>query len=841
MYYFAEPITSTEEEKHIAAVQKAMKERGMLDHTIVHGVFVGPARSGKNSIMERLLGRMPSFFSPSTGVAESVVQVKVMRKSVTFAANVEKNNCQWSIMDYDDEVIKLMLINSESQNKIIIPTLQAEDASSIVSEEVLCSSNTGIDKDTICESEEDLEFFDAQQELTDVPETAMHSPPFRKPSVSAIEIVKHSLRNKGRKGIDNLQDHFQRTWSLYLTNTGGQMEFQEVLPLLVSGPLIFFFTFRLDRDLNTTYTIEYDFADGTHAKPYVSTLSTLEGILQTLATISAMGTFIYKGLQKEEVPLTPKVFLIGTHKDRIDARNADAHIAKIDQQLQEAIKSTSHYDELVEFAYDNQMIFTVNNFSKDESDFQDIRSAVERVVVRDKFQMTSPAHWLIFSLALRQLKNPVIPYELCMEIGKDCGIIEEGELKEALHFIHSKMGLIRYFPYEEVKHFVVIHPQHLFDRATNLIVGTFTFEKVGKQQMDAFKQKGIFSLAEFESINSRSESGMKGREFAKLLEKLRITAQFTMNRNVMFFLPCVLAHMDTPKSSTLSKFMSIARYKHRRVPPLIVAFKRGYCPKGLGGALISYLIANEMSAVHSWKLCHEQIFKNQISFRVGPSVTAVLHIYPTHFLVTVLPRAFKSSDSRCPLEVICSEIREAIDTGIRQLLMDINYVNVQHYLTFPCKCKGDHPGTPEFEGDTLINLYCSRIKQVFSLPRGHELWHISALSTLDRKPQSESPQVCRLTETNHAVLLKQLTKHAANWRLIGTSLGFTPGELDNIHTNAFLLSNSPISWLSRMLADWLQWAPCDSRGSTDYATLESLKSALSEARLGATASTLNVS
>ena len=53
----------------------------MLDHTIVHGVFVGPARSGKNSLMERLLGRMPSSVSPSTGVAESVVQVKVIQKS----------------------------------------------------------------------------------------------------------------------------------------------------------------------------------------------------------------------------------------------------------------------------------------------------------------------------------------------------------------------------------------------------------------------------------------------------------------------------------------------------------------------------------------------------------------------------------------------------------------------------------------------------------------------------------------------------------------------------------------------------------------------------------------
>ena len=68
--FVTEFVIDAEEEKHIAAVQKAMEERGMLDHTIVHGVFVGPARSGKNSLMERLLGRMPSsvcllYTSPS--------------------------------------------------------------------------------------------------------------------------------------------------------------------------------------------------------------------------------------------------------------------------------------------------------------------------------------------------------------------------------------------------------------------------------------------------------------------------------------------------------------------------------------------------------------------------------------------------------------------------------------------------------------------------------------------------------------------------------------------------------------------------------------------------------
>ena len=40
-----------------------------------------------------------------------------------------------------------------------------------------------------------------------------------------LDILKGALQSKG---LEALQQHFQKTWSLYLTNTGGQMEFQEV-------------------------------------------------------------------------------------------------------------------------------------------------------------------------------------------------------------------------------------------------------------------------------------------------------------------------------------------------------------------------------------------------------------------------------------------------------------------------------------------------------------------------------------------------------------------------------------------------------------------------------------
>ena len=89
-------------------------------------------------------------------------------------------------------------------------------------------------------------------------------------------------------------------------------------------------------------------------------------------------------------------------------------------------------------------------------------------------------------------------------------------------------------------------------------------------------------------------------------------------------------------------------------------------------------------------------------------------------------------------------------------------------------------------------------------------------------------------------MLKQLQIHSAKWREIGESLGFCPSELDEIQARPLLLSGATISFLSAMLADWLQWAPGDSRESTSFATLKDLKAAVRQAGLGATAYDLGI-
>ena len=712
-------IIDDEVKKHITAVQKAIDDGEMLDDTIVHGVVVGAAHSGKNCLMERLLGRMPSAVSPSNGVAESIVQVKVMQKSIIRAINVKES--VWSVMDYDDEAIKLMVINSESQNEF-------ETSSDI---DLMClnyefsfdeSHSYNDDTPSSDDREEVVQSSGTDSSLYEVLNSCISS--------TVNEIFEEAARNKRYKLFN--KEQFEGAWTLYLTNTGGQMEFQEVLPLLVSGPSIFFFVFRLDRKLNEYYTIKYELSDGKTSYPYTSTLSTIDGMLQTLASISAMDTYIYQGLQKSKKAIGPKVFFIGTHRDMLDSKSADSHIACVDQELKKIIKSTTCYEELVEFASESQLIFAVDNFSESDSNFRKIRLAVQRVVTRSEFQISYPTKWLIFSLAIRKLNDRVISYSHCVEIARRCGIIDE--IDEALKFIHSRMGVIRYFQYEHTKDFVFIDPQFLFDKVTELIVSTYTFENVTPYEMEQFKHRGIFNLDKVSHI--RPSTVFSLLHFGKLLEKLQIIAPVEVANEVKYFLPCVLAHA--------CKSGNHFQIYNTLVPTLLISFECGFIPKGVTAALIKYLIANEMESPVEWTLLTDKMFKDEISFCVGPYDTLILRMFPKQLYITCIPDSQFTHAERlhCSVKYICNVVLNTIDSGIRKILKKLNYIKTDHHITVPCTakaCKDDHPAQLNLVDGSPCTLQCNIINKRSKLPKHMDIWEPAFQFIYKQKQKHQDP------------------------------------------------------------------------------------------------------
>jgi hypothetical protein len=95
-----------------------------------------------------------------------------------------------------------------------------------------------------------------------------------------------------------------------------------------------------------------------------------------------------------------------------------------------------------------------------------------------------------------------------------------------------------------------------------------------------------------------------------------------------------------------------------------------------------------------------------------------------------------------------------------------------------------------------------------------------------------------ISHKDFAAASEKLQKYPHKWRGIGQGLGFNSHELNAIQNQPLLIPTAPTSYLNEMLSSWQQWAPGDYRGSTSYATLESLRTAVNRAGLGLTAQEL---
>ena len=129
----------------IAIMEDSVRRKGTIDHTIVHGVIVGPGRSGKNSLMNRLMGEGPldpDTISSSTGVLETIVKVEV-KKLCTVAAAV--NNVMWKKLDYDEEALELMMTTVKSHSasiRVNEPIPDINDSRDMVTSAVIMVEST---------------------------------------------------------------------------------------------------------------------------------------------------------------------------------------------------------------------------------------------------------------------------------------------------------------------------------------------------------------------------------------------------------------------------------------------------------------------------------------------------------------------------------------------------------------------------------------------------------------------------------------------------------------------------------------------------------------------------
>ena len=676
-----------EERRHLAACEQAMKENVCLQQIVMHCVFMGMPRSGKSSLMQRLLGKRLSSYA-SIGMAKRVACVEIRKSTVHVSGLL------WcELEDLGDEAMSLM-----------------HDVSKSVAEgttgSLLLTTQTPFD--------------------TQPPSKRLKLTPPLSPNLQSLEELDKQGANPPlevfraifQKKWSKLKDLDENHWTLYLTDVGGQPEFQELLPILVCGPSLFFLVFRLDLELNSRYLVEYINSSGRSIVSYKSDFTMQETLLQNLATIAS--TSIVRMVDGERVDILPSVFFVGTHGDLV----SDQHLLQIDSTLQAVVKRTQAYHEgMVQFASESRLILAVNNVSEGDEDVQQVRAAVERIGSQgDKYRVKTPFSWHVFSNILQRMKAPVLEYEQCYEVAQQCRIHTRHEMNDALRFLHENVGVIRYYhDVEELREYVIKDLRYLFNMIIDLLVATFTFDRTNPSLCELFARKGIFPLDAFEKL-ARSTESLPPSRLVTLLQHLNIVALLKKDgASSEYFIPCVLAHSEGNQSTKSDTTIS-------HVPALLVTFESGYCPKGLFGAVAVYLLQNKMKSNLEWGLEQDKIFRNQICFFVGPYDSFLLTVLPS-FISIELCASSGVSTRMISLASVCSKVRRCITSGINNVCKTLHCPRkAAHSFGFFCPeeevdaSQSPHPATVIFLQGKPCIVKCPITNKRFDLPEGFQVW-----------------------------------------------------------------------------------------------------------------------
>ena len=211
---------------------------------------------------------------------------------------------------------------------------------------------------------------------------------------------------------------------------------------------------------------------------------------------------------------------------------------------------------------------------------------------------------------------------------------------------------------------VVVDPQILFDKITDLIVNSLSSDHAEVNEIEDCR-KGIFSVAVMERISKKYSSDLKlpFSWLKTLLNHLRIAALFTDSDGDKYFFPSVICHVPEPHLNQVQHSDSL--------PPLLIAFESGFCPRGIPGALIKCLMTNEMKSKRRWTLLPDRIYKNQVSFGIQAYGDVILRILPTH-LEVCLDSETDTTESES--KVTCQEAYMQIKEGMKVVTLSLIHI-----------------------------------------------------------------------------------------------------------------------------------------------------------------------
>ena len=498
-----------------------------------------------------------------------------------------------------------------------------------------------------------------------------------------------------------------------LTDSGGQPQFLEILPIFIHHISLGIIVIKLNERLDCFPMMEFYNEEGESVgEPYKSCYSQWQVVKHFLRALKSQA-----GEGKDV-----KFLFIGTHKDRM--KECDESFEDKNYILQQIVHS---FNMLANIIYNGLgLIFPINAETPKAEDWEVMKQVRCRLVAcADVPRIKIPVRWFAMELALQRFvletKQAVLLESKCWELVANFHFDKKG-FKAAMRYLHQIKHI---FYYEDgLKSLVVADIQVIQNKLCEAV--SYNIElRTNPNRHEAldykwkkFCDRGILHASCLDKFpDSYIEGVFSPKELLQLFISLCIVSELGSNEYLM---PCVLPVDKIPCCNPDPSTQS--------VPAMVVEFPAGGPMLGLFCGLVCYLMN-----IAKWKLAEHRgvpvhITRSSVHFNIPGYPGKVTFNDP---LFTFFTLTFHGPLDDAP--EVCPLIRETILTGIEEVSRNLNYLpqgktasssadRNKPNITFLCPCKTTplHPAVMSRNGKCLLHPDNAEIYA--SVTDQHKMW-----------------------------------------------------------------------------------------------------------------------
>ena len=495
-------LRKNREKRYEVAVAKAMEE-GEGDLVQSNIVLHGPPGAGKSSVKRLIIGLppLPKEEQNATDIMENAVRAVCTSQMKHFKVieNEELIDMIANEVDRHKPQIKEEEEHSNNQTK---PAASENEHLQSIAKPAPVSTTVSIS-------------FGLQSDEGSLPQQI---------SLKAASI--HSIRDKLSKARGPVKI-FDSHWH-HVVDSGGQPQFQDILPLVYRNPSFNIVVVRLTDGLDTKPKVcFYEEGQNVYTLPdhlAPSNQQCIVSMCQMAASQVTLGD------------VSPYVMIVGTHRDML-GRNSEAKIREWNQGLA-CIKE--EFGNVLIPKSAEEIIFAVNTMAPEGAERQEYTQELQECITAVTEQHASPVkiplRWLAYQLDLDKGEG-VVRISECNKTGESLGMKKEN-VKFALQFF-TKVAMIFYFP-EDIPDLVLTKMDPFIGKLSKLIKASFIPPKYcPTDESSKLRKKGLFHKSFLaKAFRYMKTDILQNEEFLKLLECLKIAVHVGEGE---YFLPSALS------------------------------------------------------------------------------------------------------------------------------------------------------------------------------------------------------------------------------------------------------------------------------------------------------------